>query len=124
MPTRRAGRSGGLDAAFVALAVEIFRRTDSTVWLASTIRAEKEGDLESAIAMYEANLRDGFEGNRPYDRLAIIYRKQNRADDEVRVLERAVEVFSSLSPTRSDVAPKLARFKTRLQGARQATRRA
>ncbi len=85
-------------------------------------RAEKEGDLESAIAMYEANVRDGFDGNHPYDRLAIIYRKQKRVDDEVRVLERAVAVFSSLSPARLDVAPKLARFEARLHRARQLPR--
>jgi hypothetical protein len=83
------------------------------------IRAEKEGDLGSAIAMYEANVRDGCDGNHPYDRLAILYRKQKRVDDEVCVLERAVEVFSSLSSARLDVAPKLAKFQARLQKARQ-----
>jgi tetratricopeptide (TPR) repeat protein len=83
------------------------------------IRAEKEDDLQSAIAMYEANVRDGFEGNHPYDRLAILYRKQKRVDDEVRVLERAIEVFSSLSPARSDVAPKLTKFRARLEKAQR-----
>lgn len=32
--------------------------------------------------MYEANVRDGFDGTHPYDRLAVLYRKQKRFNDE------------------------------------------
>lgn len=77
-----------------------------------------EEDL--AIKIYEANVRAGFDGSHPYARLAIIYRRRGLLHEEVRVLERAVEVFERLrgSP-RSDVAPKLAEFMRRLDKARR-----
>ena len=80
--------------------------------------AEKLGDIEMATSLYEANVRDGFEGNHPYDRLAVLYRKGRRFNDEARVLERAVEVFSSIRSERQDVSPKLIKFQERLQKAR------
>lgn len=77
---------------------------------------EREGFIDDAIRFYEANLADGFDGNFPYDRLAVIYRRRKALGDEIRVLERAVSVFQSLllSSPRVDVAPKLAQFQTRL----------
>ena len=82
------------------------------------IKLEKAGKVDKAIALYEANIREGFVGNHPYDRLAVIYRKQKRIDDEIRVLERAVEVFEGLlkSP-RQDIKPKLGRFREQLKKA-------
>ncbi len=78
---------------------------------------EKSGDLSTAIALYEANVRDGFDGNGPYDRLAVIYRKQGKLDDEIRVLRRAIEVFSAYQGPRTDIEPKLAAFERRLERA-------
>jgi hypothetical protein len=76
---------------------------------------EKQGLVDNAIAFYEANVRDGFDGNFPYDRLAIIYRRRHDAQQEIAVLERAVEVFEGLRASqRLDVEPKLARFRERL----------
>lgn len=54
---------------------------------------EKSGDLPTAIALYEANVRDGFNATLPYQRLAVIYRKQGRVDDEIRLLRQAIKVF-------------------------------
>ena len=81
------------------------------------VAAEKSGDLTTAIVLYELNARDGFEGNHPYDRLAIIYRKLKRPTDEKRILQKAIQVFQELERTspRTDVAPKLARFEERLR---------
>lgn len=76
--------------------------------------AEKEGDLATVTLLYEANVRDAFEGNHPYDRLAVIYRKLRRPDDEVRVLRRAIEVFGAYEGPRTDVPLKLERFRARL----------
>jgi tetratricopeptide (TPR) repeat protein len=78
---------------------------------------ERSGDLPTAIALYEANARDGFDGNFPYDRLAVIYRKQGKLDDEIRILRRAIEVFSAYRGPRTDIQPKLATFERRLERA-------
>lgn len=78
---------------------------------------ERQGRVQEAIELYEANVRAGFPGSRPYDRLAAIYKRLGRTSDVVRVLERAVAVFAKLdaggSP-RSDVAPKLERYRAAL----------
>jgi len=49
--------------------------------------------------------------------LSIIYRKQKDHENEIRVLNKAIEVFSYLvtSTQRVDVKPKLDRFKKRLE---------
>jgi hypothetical protein len=82
---------------------------------------ESEGHIDNAIELYETNIREGFEGNWPYDRLAVIYRRCKDRASEIAVLERAVEVFEALVNTspRTDVQPKLAKFRERLQKARQ-----
>lgn len=89
---------------------------------------ERANDIPTAIALYEGNLRDAFDGNFPYDRLAIIYRREDRLDEETRVLKRGIEVFSAYRGPRTDIAPKLVAFEKRLARAetlksRQATRR-
>jgi hypothetical protein len=76
---------------------------------------EREGCIENAIDFYQANVRDGFEGSFPYDRLVVIFRKRGDIASEIVVLKRAVEVFSALcNSPRADVPPKLANFMTRL----------
>jgi hypothetical protein len=84
---------------------------------------EKANDISTAIALYEANVRDGFDGNGPYDRLAIIYRREGRLDDEIRVLRRGIEVFSAYRGPRTDVQPKLIGFQNRLERAETLKRR-
>lgn len=80
---------------------------------------EKSGNIDKAITYYEKNVTNRFEGNRPYDRLAIIYRKRKDYDNEVRVLETAIDVFKNINSGRQDAAPKLAKFKTRLSKAKE-----
>jgi hypothetical protein len=70
---------------------------------------------------YHASVRDGFDGDWPYERLAVIYRRRNDCASEIATLERAIEVFESLmarSP-RVDVPLKLAKFRERLHAVRQ-----
>jgi hypothetical protein len=62
-------------------------------------RLEKAGQPDEAASLYESviaeeMLRD-HPSRLPYTRLAVFYRKAGRLDDEVRVLNRAVEVFSA-----------------------------
>lgn len=76
---------------------------------------EKSGRLDEAIKLYEQNIFGNFEGDFPYNRLAIIYHKRKQFQDEIRVLQKAIQVFSSLmNDERKDVSPKLNSFNERL----------
>ena len=76
---------------------------------------ERNRRTEEAIAVYEANLAERFTGSYPYERLAAIYRKHQRPQDELRVLRRAVAVIrQELASGRPDVAPQLGRLETAL----------
>ena len=80
---------------------------------------EKEGKTEEAAVLYEINLLNNFDGAFPYDRLAIIYRKQKNKDDEIRVLEKAVYVFENIvSKERPDRNNKLEKYKKDLEKAK------
>ena len=75
---------------------------------------EKNKDIEKAIEFYEKAISYNFEGNYPYDRVAILYRKRKDYDNEIRVLNKAVKVFSNIKSNRRDVNSKLEKFKQRL----------
>ena len=80
---------------------------------------EKQANLAGAVELYELNITYGFEGNFPYDRLRIIYSKQGRYSDVIRVLERAIDIFSNkVFVDRPDRLPKLERFCQQLQKAK------
>ncbi|MBU7019152.1 MAG: hypothetical protein HXS44_16700 [Theionarchaea archaeon] len=84
------------------------------------IELEKSGRVDEAIQLYEENVKENFEGNHPYDRLAIIYRKRNLINEEIRVLEKAVWVFENIVfGKRVDRLSKLEKFKKRLEKARE-----
>ncbi len=67
------------------------------------IELEKIGDLEGAKSLYEQNVKDGFNGLHPYERLIIIYHKQKEHSKELKILEMATQLF-----------PEENRFKRRL----------
>ena len=80
---------------------------------------EKQGNIAGAIELYELNVIYGFEGNFPYDRLRIIYNKQGRSSDVIRVLKRAIDIFSNKVFTdRPDRLPKLEGFRQQLEKAK------
>jgi tetratricopeptide (TPR) repeat protein len=80
---------------------------------------EKQGNITDAIGLYEQNVAYGFEGDFPYDRLRVIYSKQKRYDDVIKVLERAIDVFDNkVFPNRPDRLPKLERFRLQLEKAK------
>jgi len=74
------------------------------------IKLEKLGGIEKAIELYEENLNDEFFGTHPYERLMILYRKNKQYADEIRVIEKAIEVFSGDHRYYKDVY----KFKNRL----------
>lgn len=77
---------------------------------------EKQGNITTAIELYELNVAYGFEGDFPYNRLRVIYSKQRRYSDVIRVLEKAIDVFDrKISPTRPDRLPKLEKFHKHLE---------
>ncbi len=77
---------------------------------------EKQGNIAGAIELYELNVAYGFEGNFPYERLRVIYSKQGRYDDVIRVLEKAIDIFENkVFIDRPDRLPKLERFHQQLE---------
>ena len=59
---------------------------------------EKEGNITAAINLYEYNVKHHFYGTHPYQRLAIIYRKQKDYKNEIRVINSALKIFQPTSP--------------------------
>jgi tetratricopeptide (TPR) repeat protein len=56
--------------------------------------AEASGDIDAAIKLYEKNIKRGLADSFPFDRLMVIYRKQKSYKEELRVINRAIEVFT------------------------------
>lgn len=54
---------------------------------------EKAGNIDEAIKCYEENIIDGYCAYHSYSRLMIIYRRLKKYDEEIRVINRAIEVF-------------------------------
>lgn len=80
----------------------------------------KNGDTEKAIELLELNISDRFQGNFPFDRLVSIYKKQEKNNEVIRVLEVAVDVFTNdVYSGRSDRDPKLNKFKKSLAAAKE-----
>ncbi len=61
------------------------------------IAFEKAGKITEAIDVYEKNLLIGYLARHSYTRLMIIYHKEKRYDDEIRVIETAIAAFSKES---------------------------
>jgi len=76
---------------------------------------ERQNKIKEAILLYEANVQELFEGNFPYDRLLIIYRKLGQKEDRTRVLKTAIYVFENIvNKNRPDRDVKLNKFKNKL----------
>jgi len=69
------------------LATRIERRNQEAV------NAEETGDIEKATRIYEQNIREDYADKFSFERLMVIYRKQKEYADELRVINRGVEVF-------------------------------
>ena len=56
-------------------------------------QAEKDDDLEKAIKIYEQNIKEDYADEFAFERLMIIYRKQRDYANELRVINRGIDVF-------------------------------
>lgn len=74
------------------------RKVASRAQQMSQIKEMETVDIEAAIKAYEVHVKEKSEKDAPYKRLAILYRKQNDYDNEIRVLKTAIEVLSKAKP--------------------------
>lgn len=73
------------------------KETITNIWVELNnkgLQYEKTGNIDDAISAYEENIYHEFDGTMPYTRLAIIYRKMKKYDDEIRVVNQFIKVFS------------------------------
>jgi len=74
------------------------------------IAYEKAGNIDAAIAEYEANLADYADAPHPYDRLRILYKKRKDYANAVRVCEQhctMARALAKIDPTQRDHARQL-----------------
>lgn len=63
--------------------------------------AERSGDIENAISIYERNILPGtYFTLHPYHRLCVLYRRQKDFDNEIRVIEAALSRFDPKSESK------------------------
>jgi len=66
------------------------------------IELEKSGRTSEAVALYEESIAEGFTGTHPYSRLIVLYHRVGRIENEIRVTERAIEVFRTERMSRGE----------------------
>ncbi len=76
---------------------------------------EKDGLIDEAIRTYEINITEESVEAYAYNRLAILYRKKKMYHDELRVLNKAIEVFSRVSDKSSKHEKDLSKFIERVE---------
>ena len=64
----------------------------------STIKEMEKTNPQKAIKEYEKYVESGSDKDAPYKRLAVLYRKLALYDEEVAVLEKAIDVLSEKKP--------------------------
>ena len=75
------------------------------------MQQEKTGDIDGAIALYEENISDTYPATHSYDRLMVLYRRRKDYYNELRVIESAIEKFTSFNFER--YAKDISRWKER-----------
>jgi len=55
---------------------------------------EAKGNTEGAIRYYEEAIKDERADEMPYNRLMILYRKEKKYNDELRVINKGIKVFT------------------------------
>lgn len=61
--------------------------------LATARELDRSGRLGEAVPIYELLVTEGLEHAHIYLRLGVIYRKAKRYDDEIRVMEKGLQVW-------------------------------
>jgi hypothetical protein len=87
----------------------------------AALEHEQRGEWDAAVELYEANVTEGFTGDWPYERLALLYTRRGQPAEVVRVFERGVEVFQALPRSSPLRASRLRAFRQQLKEARRAT---
>ena len=64
-----------------------------TEYIKQAKMAEKDGDIEEATALYEKAIKQRPLLEQPYNRLMIIYRKNKKLKEEIRVIDKALDLF-------------------------------
>ncbi|MDQ3590963.1 MAG: hypothetical protein M3392_12120 [Actinomycetota bacterium] len=59
------------------------------------VEAERNGDPERAIHLYETSVAEGFVGSHPYERLASFYERRQNYAQALRVCEAFVQLAAS-----------------------------
>ncbi len=77
----------------------------------STIKEMEKTNLQKAIKEYERYVEAKQPKDAPYKRLCVLYRKENDYDNEVRVIETAIEVFADNDKKREYFEKRLAKLK-------------
>ena len=77
----------------------------------STIKEMEKTNMQKAIKEYERYVDAKMAKDAPYKRLCVLYRKENDYDNEVRVLETAIEVFADNDKKASYFKKRLAKLK-------------
>ncbi|MDR2888094.1 MAG: hypothetical protein LBV26_08895, partial [Bacteroidales bacterium] len=68
------------------------------------IQLEKDGDIDNAIQVYEENILLGYPAMHSYERLMVLDRKSNDIQNEKRVIEIVIKVFSNANQQRAKQA--------------------
>ena len=68
------------------------------------IESEKLGRINEAINIYEENIAIGYPATLSFDRLMILYRRNKDYKNEIRVCNRAIDVFFAENQRRAEVA--------------------
>jgi hypothetical protein len=77
---------------------------------------EGEGRIDEAVALYEQNIAEGFEGDWPYGRLVAHYERTGRLHEAERVLLSGIQAFvESKRRTPADRRAVLRAFRGRLK---------
>jgi lipopolysaccharide biosynthesis regulator YciM len=82
--------------------------------LANARELDRAGLLDDATRLYEQLVTEGYEHAQVYLRLAVIYRKAKRYDDEIRVMKRGLQVWCEHSNEDTD-RPMKTKFRHRLE---------
>ena len=77
----------------------------------STIKEIEKTNVQKAIKEYERYVEAKQAKDAPYKRLCVLYRKANDYDNEVRVIETAIEVFAGNDKKLSYFEKRLAKLK-------------
>ncbi|MFL5774536.1 MAG: tetratricopeptide repeat protein [Flavisolibacter sp.] len=64
-----------------------------TEYIKEALLAEREGEFEQAISLYEEAIKQNPIEEKPFSRLMTLYRQEKEYKDELRVINKALKLF-------------------------------